>query len=400
MAAGLYRAPLRAVNQGVVAPVVRILSFLGKEIRVVTRQRVLLGSLVLGPFLILLAFGVTFRGRQPELTTTLVVPSDPTIQSWVQSYEQQGTPGFKIVSNTSSLADAKAMVMRGESDVALIVPSDAAERLRNHQQVTLQIVDDIVDPSQRDWLDYNTYVLTTELNKRAQENLIGSLNRPDIPTSFIVSPFASQTVDLAAVKPSYVAFYAPGVLALLLQHLAITLGALSLVRERRSGSVELFRVAPVSSLEILTGKALAYALILLATGGILAVLAWQLLGVPYLGPLSSLSATALLLIFASLGIGFAISTMSGTELQAAQLTMLTLLASVFFSGFFVPLSTFVKPALAISYVLPVTHGVLAFQELMLRDQAADRILYAALGAIGVVTFLVAMLRFHRQLRLD
>lgn len=400
MAAGLYRAPLRAVNYGIVAPAIRIVSFIMKELRAVVRQRVLLGSLVLGPFLILLAFGMTFQGRQPQLRTTLVVPNDPTVRSWVQSYEQQGSPGFKVVAETSSLEDAKAMVMRGESDVALVVPSDAAQRLNNHQQVTLQIVNDVVDPSQRDWLSYNAYVLTTELNRRAQADLIGSLNRPDVPTDFIVSPFTSQSVDLAAVKPSYVAFYTPGVLALLLQHLAITLGALSLVRERRTGSVELLRVAPVSSLEILVGKALAYALILLVTGGILAVLAWRLLGVPYLGPLESLGGTAVLIIFASLGIGFAISALSDTELQAAQYTMLTLLASVFFSGFFVPLSTFVRPALVISYVLPVTHGVLALQELMLRNQAPDRVLYAALGAIGLVTFFVAIARFHRQLRLD
>ena len=400
MATRLYRAPLSVVNYGIIAPVIRVLSFLGKEIQVVVRQRVFLGSLVLGPFLILLAFGLTFQGQQPQLTTTLVVPSDPTIRSWVQAYEQQGTPGFRVVAQTSSLADAKAMVMRGESDVAVVVPSDAAQKLRDHQQVTLQVVNDLVDPSQRAWLGYNVYVLTTELNKHAQTDTIGALNQPQIPTSFLVSPFTSQTVDLAAVKPSYVAFYTPGVIALLLQHLAITLGALSLVRERRTGSVELFRVAPVSSLEILVGKALAYALVLLATGAVLAVLAWRLLGVPYLGPLDSLATTAVLLIFASLGIGFAISALSGTELQAAQLTMLTLLASVFFSGFFVPLNRFVGPALAISYLLPATHGVVALQELMLRDQAAGRILYAALAAIGLVTFFVAITRFHRQLRLD
>jgi ABC-2 type transport system permease protein len=400
LAAGLYRAPLRAVGYGIASPSIRIASFISKELRVVLRQRVLLGSLVLGPFLILLAFGATFQGRQPQLRTTLVVPNDPTVRGWVQAYEQKGSPGFKIVGETSSLDEAEAAVMRGESDVALVVPSDVTQRLRDHQQVNLQIVNDLVDPSQRDWLGYNTYVLTTELNHRAQAEVIQSLNRPDIPSDFLVSPFTSEPVDLADVKPSYVAFYAPGVLALLLQHLAITLGALSLVRERRTGSVELFRVAPVSSLEILIGKALGYAALLLVTGGVLAALAWRFLGVPYLGPLESLGATAVALIFASLGIGFAISALSGSELQAAQLTMLTLLASVFFSGFFVPLATFATPALAIADVLPVSWGVVALQELMLRGQAPGSIVYIALGAIGAITFAVAITRFHRQLRLD
>ena len=55
------------------------------------------------------------------------------------------------------------------------------------------------------------------------------------------------------------AFFAPAVLALVLQHMGVTLTALSLVRERLSGAMDIFRVAPVRALEILVGKYLAYA---------------------------------------------------------------------------------------------------------------------------------------------
>ena len=58
--------------------------------------------------------------------------------------------------------------------------------------------------------------------------------------------------------PNVVAFFAPAVLALVLQHMGVTLTALSLVRERLSGAMDIFRVAPVRALEILIGKYLAY----------------------------------------------------------------------------------------------------------------------------------------------
>jgi ABC-2 type transport system permease protein len=107
-----------------------------------------------------------------------------------------------------------------------------------------------------------------------------------------------------------------------------------------------------------------------------------------------------LLSLASLGIGFAISAVSRTELQAMQLAMLVLLASVFFSGFFVPISAFLPPALGIAYSLPVTHAVSALQSLMLRGQAPPLVPVCALAVLVVIPYLMASLVFRRQLRLD
>ena len=50
-------------------------------------------------------------------------------------------------------------------------------------------------------------------------------------------------------------------MALLLQHLALTFAALSLVRDRELGLFELLRVGPLSSFEILVGKTIAYLLV-------------------------------------------------------------------------------------------------------------------------------------------
>jgi ABC-2 type transport system permease protein len=90
-------------------------------------------------------------------------------------------------------------------------------------------------------------------------------------------------VNLAAVPARVIAYFAPAVLALILQHLAVTLIALSLVRERTSGVIELFRISPVSTTEVLLGKVLAFGLI---GGGIAAVTLGLMvagLGVPFLG---------------------------------------------------------------------------------------------------------------------
>jgi ABC-2 type transport system permease protein len=63
---------------------------------------------------------------------------------------------------------------------------------------------------------------------------------------------------VATVKLRPSDFFAPAVIALLLQHLAVTFAALSIVREQRDGTMELFRVSPVSAFETLLGKYLSY----------------------------------------------------------------------------------------------------------------------------------------------
>src|SRR5439155_27094735 len=83
-----------------------------------------------------------------------------------------------------------------------------------------------------------------------------------LPPSAIITPLQQSYMNLRGQTYSLVAFYAPGVIALILQHIAITLAALSLVREKLRGAVELFMVAPVSRAQIIAGKYLGYLLLL------------------------------------------------------------------------------------------------------------------------------------------
>ena len=66
-----------------------------------------------------------------------------------------------------------------------------------------------------------------------------------------------------------------------------------------------------------------------------------------------------LLLVASLGLGLFIAVVSDSERQAVQLSLLVLLASVFFSGFVLPIDEFTEPVRALAYMLPVTHGIRA-----------------------------------------
>jgi ABC-2 type transport system permease protein len=220
----------------------------------------------------------------------------------------------------------------------------------------------------------------------------------NVPPEVIARPTTAETQNVAPTDPDVLNFFGPAVFALVIQHLAVTLTALSMVRERLSGQMDRFRVAPVSSMELLVGKYVAYAALSLAVSAIVGVLLVAVLGVPMLGGWLLFVGIVLLLTFASLGVGLLISLIADSERQAVQLSMLVLLASVFFSGFVLPVSDFAEWTQYIAYLLPVTHGIATLQEHMLRGVVSDQWMLLALAVIGIVLYIGSLIRLRRVLR--
>jgi ABC-2 type transport system permease protein len=204
--------------------------------------------------------------------------------------------------------------------------------------------------------------------------------------------------NLAPSTPRVISFFGPAVLALILQHLAVTLVAMSLVRERTSGVMELFRISPVSAAEVLAGKVIAYGVL----GAIIAFVTVGLLvvgfGIPILGPSVLVALTIGLLLLASIGLGLVVAVVSDSERQAVQLSLLVLLASVFFSGFVLSIDEFSEPVRALAYLLPVTHGIILLQDLMLRGTTTETWEFGALVLIAAVTLFIAWVLMRRSMR--
>jgi ABC-2 type transport system permease protein len=219
-----------------------------------------------------------------------------------------------------------------------------------------------------------------------------------ISPSIIVSPFGSEAISAANILPSPSDFFAPAVLALLLQHLAITFAALSIVRERNVGTMELFRVSPLSAGEALFGKYISYMLFGGVIAAILSALLVFVLHVPMLGNWWNFTLVIAAVLFTSLGIGFAISIVSQTDSQAVQYSMITLLASVFFSGFIMSLDMLWEPVRVISYLLPTTYGTLMLRDIALRGMVPNWGLLSGLIGMGLVLMLVSWRLMQRLIR--
>lgn len=224
--------------------------------------------------------------------------------------------------------------------------------------------------------------------RRNLQNLSDTLKRlTSVPPEVAISPLAVQTRDVARLKSDVISFYAPAILALLLQHAAVSLGALALVRERLAGAFELYIVAPATALQLLLGKYAAYLLFTFGIGVVLlGLLLSPILSVPLFGNLWRVMLTLALLTLASIGLGLIASLLANSERQAVQFAMLSLLGVVFFSGLALPLDALKMPALVFSYALPATYGVDLLQDIMLRGLRGDDRFLLVLAGMALLFF--------------
>lgn len=376
------------------------------------RQPRLITTLVLGPFLILFLFGLGYQETPEAFRTVLVTEqSGEAIGVDAEALDEAFGEGIDLVDVTDDVESARQQLVGGEIDLVLVAPEDGLEALQRGEQATFSILHAEIDPVITGSIDLlarlsvdqiNQEVLTAVVEQarielsQTEGPLADALEQaPDADPSLLVNPFTVETSSVTEPPTSQAAYYAPGVLILLVQHLSLTFAALSLVRERELGMTELFRVSPLTVREAMLGKYLSFLVLGLTLAAGL-TLTMPLLGVQIQGPVWSLALTVSLVIFASLGLGFAISGLAKTDSQAVQYSMVVLLVSIFFTGFVLPLDQLTVPVRWVSYLVPGTFGISGLQNVIFRGQPAGPVVTSALLIYGLVMVALAWLAVRKD----
>ena len=393
---------------GILKSIVRVTAQIRKELIQVRRRPAAFFSLVLGPFLIMAVFGAGYTGVRSVLSTAIVVPPDLPLPTDAAYYEGLAGGAIEVVEVTQDEDAARTRLQERQIDVLVIAPANMSQTFRSGEAATIRVEINEIDPVSASYAAFLAGHITQQVNKeiltRAIEEgeryAVGRIGQDltEIPPDVIAAPTVSETTNIAPTQPTVVTYFAPAVLALILQHMAVTLTALSFVRERTSGAMEMFRISPVNSFELVLGKYLGLGLVSAIIATITTLLLVFVLGVPLLGDPWLAVAVVALLVVASLGVGLLISVVADSERQAVQLSLLVLLASVFFSGFVLPVSEFRTQVQWASYALPVTHGIQLLQDVMLRGSTEAWWQLALLAAIALIMFALTAVLLRRVMR--
>ena len=218
------------------------------------------------------------------------------------------------------------------------------------------------------------------------------------PTSGKVDVDIRQTVLYNPEARSAV-YTVPGLICVILQMVTVTLTSFSLVKERESGTLDQLMVTPISSVSLMLGKILPYAVLSSVEFLFVSFVARIVFNVPFLGNFFLLAILAVVFIVAALGMGLLISTLAQNQAQALQFSFLTMLPSILLSGYIAPRETLPGILSVLSMAFPVTYFIAIARAIMVRGAGLSEIWPYVVGmvAIGVALLTLAIRRFKKNL---
>jgi ABC-2 type transport system permease protein len=166
--------------------------------------------------------------------------------------------------------------------------------------------------------------------------------------------------------------FVPGLMAFVLTIISSLMTAITLTREKESGTMETLLVSPLRPWQIIVGKVAPY----LAIGfiSVLGVIAEARLvfNVPLRGSLLLLLGEGLLFILVSLSLGILISARTASQRVAMMGAMVgTMLPTMLLSGFIFPIESMPWPLRAISNIVPARWFVIVARAIMLKGTGLD-----------------------------
>jgi ABC-2 type transport system permease protein len=191
----------------------------------------------------------------------------------------------------------------------------------------------------------------------------------------------------------------PGLLGVILQMTMVMMTSMALTRETERGTMENLLSMPVTPVEIMLGKVLPYFFVGAVQVAVVLLAARLVFHVPFVGAPALLLAGVVLFVMALVILGYLISTVARTQMQAMQLAFFYFLPSLLLSGFMFPFRGMPVWAQALGEILPLTHFLRLIRAVMLKgaDYAAVAQSMAALMVFVIVFAGLALTRFRKTL---
>lgn len=369
----------------------RLRALMTKELIQMRRDRVTFAMMIGVPLMQLMLFGFAINSDPKGLPAALVAPTqDRFTRAMVSALETTGYYRFTHVGVTAT--EAEFLISRGDVSFVVTVPSDFGRRVLRGDQPQILIEADATDPSVASGAISTLGTVAADALLRETGGEAAAKSRADAQLSVVVH---------RRYNPEGITQYniVPGLLGVILQMTMVMMTGMALTREIERGTMENLLSMPVTPSEVMLGKVLPY----FAVGGVqvLVVLtvAKLVFGVPFLGSLPLLLAGVGLFVMALVILGYLISTVARTQMQAMQLTFFYFLPSLLLSGFMFPYRGMPGWAQVLGEALPLTHFLRLVRAIMLKGAdlaaVAQQMSVLALFVLGFAV--LALTRFRRTL---
>ena len=353
----------------------QFLAFVKKEFYHVFRDKRTLLILFGMPVAQILIFGFALT-NEVKNAKIVIVDQAKDISSQKIISKISASQYFEI---ENSIADPKRIeqaFQKGTIHLAVIFPAKFNNDLMHLHKGQIQIIADASDP--------NTATALTNYITAIVADYQSHLN-PQTSVPFRIIPEIRMLYNPQLKgAPNFV----PGVMALVLLLVCVLMTAISIVKEKETGTMEILLVSPFKPVLVIIAKAVPYLLLSLINVISILLLSVYVLGVPVKGSLLLLLAESTLFIITCLTLGIFISIKTNTQ-QVAMLVSLMgmLLPTVLFSGFMFPIENMPVPLQIISNIVPSKWFYIIIKSIMIKGVGFSVIWKETLVLIGITLFL-------------
>ncbi len=302
---------------------------------------------------------------------------------------------FLLAWSVDSEDEIRTLIEQGEARAGIIIPPDYNTALAEGDAVVAFILDG------SDATAGSTALAAATLVGQAHATtlMMERLERSGMDVENFQPPLEVRT--RVWYNPDLVSSYfmIPGVIGMILFAITSILTATAIVRERERGTIEQLIVTPIRPWELVVGKILPYVILaFIDTLEVLAIGHWWF-GVPVRGALWLILFCSGLLLLSGLGIGLFASTIANTQQEAMLTVWMTLLPSIFLSGFFFPLEAMPKLLQWVSAIIPLRYYLVIIRALLIKGVGIPAIWQEmlALTLFGILIMGAASIRFRKRL---
>jgi ribosome-dependent ATPase len=370
----------------------RLWAYARRETIELLRDPIRLAFAFLGPIILMAAFGYGISFDIENLQTA-AFDQDNTPQSRRLLDGFAGSQYFSVQPPIRSAAEADQRLRSGNTQIVVEIPSGFGRDLLHGMRTE---VDATVDGAMTFRGETARSYVNAAIKKQGQE-LQRDLKRPGSPNAWSDDNIESRYRYNQAFLS--VNAMVPSVFMLMLCLIPAIMSAISVVREKETGSIANFRSTPITKFEFLLGKQLPYVGVAMVNFVFLLFMAIFVFNVPIKGPFLTLLIGTVIYVISTTGFGQLISSFTRTQVAAVFATaILSIVPAVNFSGIFAPVSSLSGGAKILgltfpsAWYQPITVGVFA-KALGMLDLWRN---VAAISVIALVFFTLSLMFLRKQ----
>lgn len=370
-----------------------IIEIIKKEFYQIRQDKRMMMMSVVAPIMQILLLGYAAT-TDIKYSNLVVCDLDKTAESRAFVKEFTNSSYFVEKYAVDLSEDVDHYIEHAKASIALVIPHDFGNMILTRRSAQIQVILDGSDANSASiLLGYATQIVSSYSQKVLATY---SVIQPGMKVGRVLpEPRVWFNPDLKSSN-----YMVPGVVALVLMIITMTLTSLGIVKEKEIGTLEQLLVTPIKPYQLILGKLIPFTIIGFSDVLVVLAIAHYWFEVPLAGSLPLLFALSGLFILTTLGLGLFISTIAKSQQQAMLIAQFFFfMPFTFLSGFTFPIANMPVVIQYLTYVIPLRYFLEIVRGIFLKGAGIRELWPQALALflIGVSVLTLSVLRFRRRL---